>query len=125
MFFQLNPHNGVPLFEQIVRQVKFAVASKLLAPGDRVPSVRELATQIAVNPNTVAKAYRDLSTEGILITVRGEGLEVTPSAPAYCKSERQRLITERLAHVLEEATQSGLSPKDIKQLVNQQLTDSS
>jgi GntR family transcriptional regulator len=125
MFFQLNPHNGVPLFEQIVRQVKFAIASKQLLPGDRVPSVRDLATQIAVNPNTVAKAYRDLTTEGVLNTLRGEGLEVTSTAPAYCKTERQRLISERLTHVLEEALQSGLSPKDIKQLVNQQLTDSS
>ncbi len=124
MFFQINPHNGVPIYEQISRQVKFAIAAKSLRPGERVPSVRELASHIAVNPNTVSKAYRDLVGEGILESLRGEGLEVTAKAPPHCQSERARLVSERFSQVIQEAQQSGLTNREIKQIVHQLIQES-
>ena len=63
MFFTIDPSNGLAIYEQIVRQVTFAVANETLKPGDLVPSVRELARELAINPNTVARAYRDLQAE--------------------------------------------------------------
>jgi GntR family transcriptional regulator len=69
MFFEINPTNGVAIFEQIARQVKYAVANGALRVGELVPSVRELATKLAVNPNTVARAYRDLQADGFLVQV--------------------------------------------------------
>ena len=80
MFFQIDFNNGLAVYDQVVRQVKFAVAAKLLAEGSLVPSVRELAGELAINPNTVSRAYRQLQDDGVLATVRGTGLAVAPGA---------------------------------------------
>lgn len=122
MFFSINPMNGLAIFDQIVRQVKFAVASGTLPPGELVPSVRELAKELAVNPNTVVKAYRDLTAEGILEAVRGTGLNVTADAVAHCEKERLVLLRERIRHVLEEAHSSRLETGEIRSLVEDELT---
>lgn len=127
MFFAIDPANGIPIYDQIVRQVKFAVAGGHrpeggpLQPGDLVPSVRELATQLAVNPNTVARAYRELQNDGVLATVRGTGLEITTSAPKRCRSDRLKLIRERLRSVLTEARQSRLEIDEIRALIDEEL----
>ncbi|MFV0446734.1 MAG: GntR family transcriptional regulator [Planctomycetaceae bacterium] len=122
MIFHVDANNGIPIYEQIVRQVKFAVAAGHLDAADHVPSVRELATQVAVNANTVARAYRDLQTEGILRPIRGTGLAVTAEAPKLCRSARQQLVRERLRHTLEEAVSSGLTEGEIRSLVEKELT---
>jgi len=121
VFVSIDPTNGLAIYDQIVRQIKFAVASRAIRPGELVPSVRELAKAAAVNPNTVARAYRELQAEGVLETVRGTGLAVTQSAPAYCRRERVKLIRQRLKQVLEEAAQSGLTLDEIRSLVEQEL----
>ena len=101
MHLHLDTANGLPIYEQIVRHVKFAVANRLLQIGEHVPSVRDMATRLAVNPNTVARAYRDLQSEGILTPIRGTGLAVTPEAPTRCRAERLDLIRTRLRSVSE------------------------
>lgn len=116
MFLQVDAHNGLAVYDQIVRQVKFAVADGALAPGELVPSVRELARELAINPNTVARAYRQLQDDGVLEAVRGTGLAVADSARRQCQSERTKLIRARLRTVLEEAANSGLDPQEIEQL---------
>ena len=73
MICQIETNNGIPIYEQICRQVKFAVANGSLLVGEHVPSVREMATRTAVNVNTVARAYRDLQSEGVLVSIRGTG----------------------------------------------------
>jgi GntR family transcriptional regulator len=83
--------------------------------------VRELAHELAVNPNTVSRAYRDLQGDGVLEGVRGTGLEVTSAAPKRCQRDRVRLISDRLANVLVEARQSGLAAPEIRRLVDQAL----
>lgn len=122
MFFTIDPDNGLAIYDQIVRQVKFAVASGALAPGQLVPSLRELAGQLALNPNTVARAYRDLQAEGILNMVRGTGLEVSSKAPKACRLEREKLIRERLRSVLGEARQSQLAEDDLRTMFSEELT---
>lgn len=117
MFLQIDAHNGLAVYDQIVRQVKFAVADGAIAPGELVPSVRELARELAINPNTVARAYRQLQDDGVLAAVRGTGLAVADSARRQCQSERTKLIRARLRMVLEEAANSGLDPQEIEQLV--------
>ena len=121
MFFRIDPSNGIPIYDQIVRQVKFAAANQTLAPGDLVPSVRELAKSLAVNPNTVARAYRELQTDGVLATIRGTGLEVTSAAPKRCRGDRLKLIRERLRSVLTEASQSQLESSEIRSLIDEEL----
>ena len=122
MLLAIDPQNGVAIYEQIVRQVNFAVAGEALEAGDLVPSVRELARQLAVNPNTVARAYRQLQADGVLETVRGTGLAVSAGAAKRCRSARTKLLRERIRHVLSEAKHSRLAPQDIRTLVEDELS---
>ena len=117
MFFTIDPDNGLAIYDQILRQVKFAVASGALQPGQRVPSLQELATTLALNPNTVARAYRDLQSEGILISIRGTGLAVAIGAVEKCRGDRLEMIRERLRHILREAVQNGITSKEVQELV--------
>lgn len=121
MFFRIDASNGLAIYDQIVRQIKFAVASESILPGEMVPSVRELARDLAVNPNTVSRAYRDLQSQEILTTIRGTGLEVTSRAPKKCRQDRLQLIRERLRAALDEARQSQLTPAEIRTLIDEEL----
>ncbi|MFO0789245.1 MAG: GntR family transcriptional regulator [Pirellulales bacterium] len=121
MLFHVDARNGLAVYEQIVRQVKFAVAHGAVRSGELVPSVRELARELAINPNTVARAYRQLQDEGVLETVRGTGLAVASTARRQCQSERTKMIRARLRLVLEEAQRSGLEAEEIVALVEAEL----
>ena len=121
MFFQIDPANGLAIYDQVVRQMKFAIANGAVSSGEMVPSVRQLARQLAINPNTVARAYRELQDEGILETLRGTGLKVANGAVKTCKSERRQLVQERLGYVFGEAAQSGLAKAELKRLVDEEL----
>lgn len=122
MLFHIDPSNGLAIYEQIARQVKFAVASGSLRSGHLVPSVRELARELAINPNTIARAYRQLQDDGVLEAVRGTGLEVAPGAADRCRQERLEMIRARLRLVLAEARQSQLEPDEIRALVEAELS---
>ena len=121
MFLHVDVRNGLAVYDQIVRQVKFAVADGALRTGDLVPSVRELARELAINPNTVARAYRQLQDDGVLETVRGTGLAIAAAARRQCQAERTKLIRARLRLVLEEALHSGLDADDIEALMRDEL----
>jgi len=121
MFFPIDPSNGVAIYDQVVRQVKFAVADGVLREGELTPSVRELARQLAINPNTVARAYTQLQSDGVLESIRGTGLAVRKRASQKCQKEREQLIGKRLETVLGEACRSGLSVEAIRQLFEQSL----
>lgn len=122
MFFHIDPAGGLAIYDQVVRQVKFAVAGGVLKPGNLVPSVRELARELAINPNTVARAYQQLQADGVLQSVRGMGLEVTAAAVKHCRSQRQKLIQTRVRQALSEARQSGLEQGELQQLVDNELS---
>lgn len=121
MFPTIDPQNGIPIFEQVCRQVKFAIAQGSHLPGDMLPSVREMAQKMAVNPNTVARSYRELQRDGIIEAVRGTGMQVTPDAKAKCQKERKRLIRERIASVLEEAYASRVERSDVEQWIEREI----
>jgi GntR family transcriptional regulator len=121
MFVKIEPNNGLAIYDQVVRQIKFGIAHGRLRPGERVPSVRELSKQLTINPNTVARAYRQLQDEGVLEGVRGLGLQVTRGALVQCQSERLELIRERLREALREARNSGLSDDAIEELMATEL----
>lgn len=122
MFFSLDLHNGVPLYEQVVRQIKFAVANGALRSGDLTPSVRELAKQLTLNPNTVARAYRQLQDEGVVTPVRGSGLAVTADAVTRCKADRKTLCRQTFRQAIDAARQSGLADDDIEKMAQEELT---
>jgi GntR family transcriptional regulator len=120
MICHIDAGNGIPIFEQIDRQVKFAIANGSLLPAERVPSVRDMATRTAVNVNTVARAYRLLQDQGILHSVRGTGLVVSNDAPEICRVNRIQLIRDRLRSTLQEALQSRMSVDEIRVLVDEE-----
>jgi GntR family transcriptional regulator len=121
MFFQIDFNDTLPIYDQVVRQIKFAVAGGVLKEGELVPSVRELARELTINPNTVAKAYHRLQDDGVLTAVRGTGLAVAAEAARRCREERVELIRSRLGQVLAEARQSRIEPAKLRTLVEEQL----
>ncbi len=121
MFFRIDPSDDLAIYDQVVRQVKFAVAGEVVRVGELVPSVRELARELAINPNTVARAYRQLQADGVLEPVRGTGLAVAAGAHERCRTERVMLIRDRLRQVLFEARQSRLDASQLRSLVDSEL----
>lgn len=121
MFFSIDPSNGVAIYEQIVRQVKFAIAEGTLRPGQLLPSVRTLSQQLTINPNTIHRAFQQLQSDGTLESLRGIGLAVQAEAPRDCIEARRTLIAERLRGALSEALHAGLARAEIKKIIQGQL----
>jgi GntR family transcriptional regulator len=117
MSIRVRPESSVPIYEQIVSQVVFAVAGGDLGPGDLVPSVRDLAAELVINPNTVARAYQELERLGVVETRRGLGMAVTAEAPKRCRDRRKESVRERIREAVREAVAAGLSSDDVQKLV--------
>lgn len=109
-----------PIYGQIADRVRFAVAGGVLRPGELVPSVRELSKQVVVNPNTVARAYRELQHEGLLEPVRGTGLQVTLGALERCREARREFVRRRLRSAMDEACQSGMDRDEIGAILQEE-----
>lgn len=120
---EIDPHRGVPVYRQMMDQVKYYVASGVLRAGDRLPSIRELARELSVNPTTVVKAYTELAHEGVLELEQGRGAFVSASAPGMSRAER-RAALERLARQLAvEARQMGAGDDEVLDAVRGQLEE--
>ena len=117
MHFELDPSAPTPPSEQLADQVRFAVAAGRLDVGDRLPSVRELAAQVRINPNTVSRAWRELEREGTLESRRGAGVYVRAGAPAVCRRARDRMVSERIGRAVAEARGAGLGRPEVMELV--------
>src|SRR5437868_15150437 len=99
--FQLNPSSGVPIYRQIQDQIRYGIASGRLSPGEQLPTVRALAVELGVNPNTVIKAYSELERAGILTTEQGSGTFIAPQPPtAIPSNERQAKVEELCSEFL-------------------------
>jgi GntR family transcriptional regulator len=121
VIFRVRPDSPIPIYEQIVAQVTFGIASGGLEVGALIPSVRELAQRLLVHPNTVARAFQELERQGVVTARRGRGMEVTPEAPAACQSMRLEIIRGRVREALREAASSALPPEEVRQLVDEEL----
>jgi len=121
MQLSIEPDNGIPIYEQLVRQIKYAVAEGVIVPGQVIPSVREMAKQLTLNPNTVQRAYFQLQNEEILTSLRGRGVAVCEGAKKQCVADRQQLLAERLAAVLDEAIGGGLDEVRLRNMFEKAL----
>ncbi len=110
--FQITPGSTAPIYRQIVDQVRAAVATGKLSTGDALPSVRALAAELVVNPNTVAKAYAELCSEGVTEPQRGRGVFVARSRQLLSNNERKRRLNELADAFVHGATLLGLSRED-------------
>ncbi len=120
ILLDLNSGEERPIYGQIVDRMKFAVAGGVLRPGDLAPSVRELAKQLLVNPNTVARAYRDLQAEGLFESVRGMGVQVAEGAVERCRAARREIVRLRLRRAIDEARQSRMEPAEIEAIFREE-----
>jgi GntR family transcriptional regulator len=128
MQLHITTADGVPIYQQIVNQVKYLVASGRLSPGDEMPPIRVLAEQLIVNPNTVARAYRELETAGIVEKRRTAGTYVSEQGSPLARRERMKILTERVDALLAEARQMDVSFDDLVKLLekrNESMTPSS
>ena len=119
MDITINVTDGVPIYRQIVNQVKYLVASGLLRPGEELPAIRTLALQLKVTPNTIVKAYGDLEVLGIIHKRRGSGTFVSDARPQLALRERRRVIEQRIDALLAEAHQLNFSTDDILRMVRE------
>lgn len=121
MINSIDLDSGVPVFAQIENSFLFAIASGRMKAGDRLPTVRDYAEQIGVNPNTIAKAYRDLEVMGLVNPRRGMGVFVNKGIEARCKEECRKKIIARLHEALGEAKAAGMAPEEINEVIRQSI----
>lgn len=121
MDINVDIRSSVAVYVQIENHVQFAIASGRLKAGDQLPSVRELAEQIEVNPNTVAKSYRDLEVMGFLFTRRGMGIFVNKGIEKRCREQCRRRIIERIYEVVSEAKATGMAADEVTDIMKKCL----
>jgi len=113
MDISINVSDGVPIYRQIVNQVKYLVASGLLQPGEELPPIRTLALQLKVTPNTIVKAYGDLEVAGVVHKRQGSGTYVSEGRQRLASRERRRVIEQRIDALLAEAHQLNFTAEEI------------
>jgi len=123
VLIRVDPRSNVPVFLQIVQEVKSAIARGGYAPGEMIPSVRQMAAQVLVNPNTVARAYRELERDGVLYTRRGLGVFVSDNAQELCRGDRRNDIHAQLANLAAEARRAGISNEEVRDRLERILRD--
>lgn len=121
MFIQINPASSTPIYVQIMKQIKYAIASGVAKEGDQLLSVRELARQLRVNPNTISKAYHELERDKYLTTHKGKGVYIAPSNTILTMEEKERLVGEKLEAALVDAQNLGLSFKDVRDILKKTM----
>jgi GntR family transcriptional regulator len=114
--FLLDLHSGVPVYRQIVDQVRGAVATGSLSPGDQLPTVRQLAVDLEINPNTVVRAYRELEYDGLLETHQGTGTFISDQKPQRPAQQRQRQLEQIASDAIARAGAAGFT---IRELIDQ------
>ena len=111
--FTLDPKSGVPFYKQIILQVEMAIADGRLKTGDQLPTVRGLAVEISLNPNTVARAYSELEIRGIVTTQHGTGTFINDKKIEISEVEREKILAEMMRTFITNASSYGFSIKEI------------
>jgi GntR family transcriptional regulator len=119
----LTTGSGTPIYRQIIEQVRLGVATGALVAGDALPSVRALADQNVVNPNTVAKAYAELVHEGVVESHHGRGYFVAEKRQVYSRAERLRRLRQAVDAFVHEAVFLDFSAEEIREAVSEKLAD--
>ena len=122
MILKPNPSSGVPIYLQLVEQVKHAIETGALRPGEQLPSIRPLAEELVVNPNTIAKAYRELEHEGVIELRQGAGAFVSDKAPTKKDADKLRAAQATVAGAIEKLRARGITDEEIRRLVEAELS---
>lgn len=117
MHIEISLTDGVPIYRQIVNQVKYLIASGQLRAGDELPAIRTLAEQLLVTPNTVVKAYGELESAGLVFKRRGAGTYIAESNSPLARKEQRLILTARADALLSDASQLGFSLDEVIELL--------
>ena len=117
MQIHISTTDGVPIYLQIVNQVKYMTAAGQLAPGEELPPIRTLAERLVVNPNTVARAYRELEAEGVVEKRRTAGTYISSAGPRLTRRERVKIVSQRIDALLAEARQLDIAVDEVVELI--------
>jgi GntR family transcriptional regulator len=115
----ISPNDGVPIYLQIVNQVRYLVGSGRLSPGEEIPPIRVLAQQILVNPNTVARAYLELERAGFVTKRHGSGTYISEAGSPLTRRERLKILTQRADALLAEARHMDVEPDEVIKLLRE------
>ncbi|MCA9137220.1 MAG: GntR family transcriptional regulator [Planctomycetales bacterium] len=121
MFFSIDADGDIPIYEQLVRQVKLAVADGILVGGQMLPSVRQLASELAINSNTIARAYQELQADHVVESLRGRGMVVRRDAVKRCTKARNSLVADGVRRALADAISGGMSIDELRELFEAEL----
>ena len=121
MLFRTNPASGVPIYLQLMEQVKHAVETGALRPGEQLPGIRPLAEELVINPNTVAKAYRELEHEGVIELRHGAGAFVAATAPSKKLTGAMRAGQGMVAEAIGKLRRRGITDDEIRRLFEAEL----
>lgn len=111
--FSLDPKSGVPFYRQIIDQVQFAIADNRLSCGDRLPTVRQLAVDLKINPNTVARAYQELEIRGVVTTHTGTGTFIGNGQIDVSESDRRRMLDQICTELLSRSAAYGFTVEEV------------
>ena len=121
MMFRPNPSSGVPIYLQLMEQVKHSIETGALRPGEQLPGIRPLAEELVINPNTVAKAYRELEHEGVIELRQGAGAFVSAAARARKLTDRLRAGQSEVAAAVERLRARGVTDDEIRRMFEAEL----
>ena len=121
--FRLDAHSGVPVYRQLIDQVLAAVATDTLRTGDQLPTVRQVAVDLAINPNTVMRAYREMEIRGILDTQQGAGTFIAEQQPALPEEERNRRLDQLANDLVARAGSLGFTLAEVLERLEQMHHD--
>ena len=113
MQFSIDTKSGVPFYRQIIEQVKFGIARGDLKPGDRLPTVRQMSVDLAINLNTVVRAYREMEIEGAVHSQQGSGTFISDRKPEIDELEQQRMLDQILTELLARASDYGFTLDEV------------
>jgi GntR family transcriptional regulator len=122
--FKLDLRSGVPVYRQLIDQVRAGVASGTLTAGDQLPTVRQLAVDLTINPNTVLRAYRELELTGFLETQQGTGTFITQKKLERDDAERARQLSQLVGEFLSRAGAAGFTAGELLQYLREMAPDS-
>ena len=120
MFLRIEASSAIPIYRQVMDQIRESIACGLLKPGEQMPSVRQLADELAVNQNTILKVYNELSRDGVLKTERGSGTFVADSTQQVQEREKMEIVTEAIAQAVEKGIRMGIALEEIQRILNEE-----
>jgi GntR family transcriptional regulator len=123
LLLNLDQRSNIPIWEQVVNQIKEMVLKGILLPNDKLLSVRELSSQLVVNPNTISKAYQELERQGLIETLRGKGTFVSPNITPKADEKQIEKMKQSLKLLVVESSYLGIKPETFRQWTDEYLSE--